>query len=372
MLCDCCALLLVVFFSTFQCCAGTTASFASFARFSNTSPQPIDPEVYSNLFTYAHLIDIAYCVDKFHRISKPFECELACLARFPNMTLAQQWYFDDSVAGYISTTYSNIFQYNDTSEAQLKKTVVVSLRGTRSLYDTIADMKVEMVPYAHLHWSLPYCGSNCKIHIGFNEYFHNTLRVIHSVLEDELLDAQDNYELVFVGHSMGGLVALLLALHYLDMGFRKTTLVTMGQPLVGNREFTAWADFVLGSYLPVSHNTYHRHYLRVVHHGDIVTTIPRNGGLLFERYYQFDNQIYLNVSALTAVPTNEEVVDCFTGDNSRCIAKDIASPVGVLAHNYYENHNTYFRRLGLCGLRPRVEDGNEWRRGNQEWEVWNG
>ncbi|SGZ55233.1 CIC11C00000002041 [Sungouiella intermedia] len=315
-------------------------------------PEPIDTTVYSNLFTYAHLIDIAYCVDKFHQIGEPFDCELACSSRFPNMTLVKQWYFDDSVAGYIATTHSNIFQYKDPSTimSRKKKTIVVSLRGTRSLYDTIADLKVDMVSYSNLRYSLPYCGLNCKIHIGFNEYFQNTIRTIHLVLENELEDLED-YELVMLGHSMGGSVALLLALHYLDLGYGKITLVTMGQPLVGNREFTTWADYVLGSYMPVTHNTFDRIYLRVVHKGDIVTTIPKNGGMLFEHYYQFDNQIYLNISARDTMPGPQQVVDCFSGDNSRCIAKDFQAR-DLISNNYYENHNTYFRRLGLCGILP--------------------
>lgn len=318
-------------------------------------PEPIDDQVYDNLYTYAHLIDIAYCVDKFHHIGDPFECELACSSRFPNVTLVKQWYFDDSVAGYIATTESNIFSYNDTAQEKgpTKKTIIVSLRGTRSLYDTIADLKVEMVPYLNLRYSLPFCGRNCKIHIGFNEYFQNTLQAVHKVLDKEL-DVAEDYELVFLGHSMGGSVALLLALHYLDLGYDKMTLVTMGQPLVGNKDFTTWADYVMGSYNPVSHNTFGRKFLRLVHKGDIVTTLPKNGGMLFERYYQFNNQIYLNVSAENTLPSPEQVVDCFTGDNPYCIAKDFQNVglVGWLSKNYFESHNTYFRHLGLCGIKP--------------------
>lgn len=347
--------------SRFLVCLGLLASsLALTVGFGHLSyrPEPIDKEVYSNLYTYAHLIDIAYCVDKFHRIGEPFDCELSCSLRFPNVSLVYQWYFDDSVAGYIATTESNIFRYNDTTDdtTPRKKTIIVSLRGTRSLYDTIADLKVEMVPYLNLRWSLPYCGQNCKIHIGFNEYFINTLRTVHEVLEKELDTIPEDYELVIVGHSMGGSVALLLALHYLDMGYDKMTLVTMGQPLVGNREFTTWADYVLGSFLPVVHNSFDRHYLRVVHKGDIVTTIPRKGTRFFESYYQFSNQIYLNISAKTANPSPDQVVDCFSGDNSFCIAKDFETLRDSLAHNYYENHNTYFRRLGLCGIRPFDEE----------------
>ena len=51
---------------------------------------------------------------------------------------------------------------------------------------------------------------------------------------EELNDCveDDNYELIILGHSLGGSIAYLLGLHYLDLGFDKLTLVTMGQPLL--------------------------------------------------------------------------------------------------------------------------------------------
>lgn len=310
-------------------------------------PSPIDHEVYSNLYTYAHLIDIAYCVDKFHRIEKPFECELNCANRFPNMTLVHQWFFDDAVCGYIASTTSNIFRYNDThpSASLPKKTVVVSLRGTRSLQDTMADLKVEMIPYMPLVLSSPLCGKKCKIHRGFWTYFYNTLNEIDKVVAAEVEGG--NCELVIVGHSLGGSVALLLALHYLALDHSKLTLVTMGQPLVGNKEFTTWADFVLGSYMPVAHNTFERKFIRVVHKDDFIATIPRIGTKLFEKYHQFDNQIYLDVAADNAHPPPDSVVDCFTGENDQCIAGDFHDHEG----NYLVTHNTYFRHMGRCGIR---------------------
>lgn len=299
-------------------------------------------------------MDIAYCVGSHQRIEEPFNCDLGCKERFPNMTLIHQWYLDDSVCGYIAVTHSNIFLYNDTSDGSTRKTVVVSLRGTRSFSDLVADMHVGMVPYSNLRYSLPYCGDRCRIHKGFAASFANTLKSIDETLEKELLSSE-SYELVIVGHSMGGSVALLLALHYLDLGYHRVTLVTMGMPLVGNQEFTSWADYVLGSFMPIQHDSFQRKFIRVVHKRDIVTTIPKYGGTWLEKYAQFDNQIYLNVSSSEVTPLYRQVVDCFTGHNDLCIEgdKDHRS-WGTLPPEYFENHNTYFRRLGRCGL-PRIQ-----------------
>lgn len=311
-------------------------------------PTPIDSEIYSNMFTYAHLIDISYCISKVLGIKKPFECNLGCAERFPNMTLVYQWYFDDSVCGYISTTYDNIFNYNRTKGSEeKKKTIIISLRGTRSLFDTLTDLKVDMVKYENLGSHLSRCGPKCRVHRGFHDYYRHTIDKINGILEQELGTEAEPYELIILGHSLGGSVALFLALHYLDLGYDTMTLVTMGQPLVGNKNFINWVDRVMGSDRVPEHNTFDRKYFRVVHAKDIVTTIPRNENQ-FVDYEQFNNQIYINCSASKIVPNIKDVVDCVSGTNAHCISGDFDAP--IFLSNYYENHNTYFRRLGLCGV----------------------
>ncbi|CUM45921.1 uncharacterized protein AC631_04865 [Debaryomyces fabryi] len=309
-------------------------------------PEPIDHEIYSNLFTYAHLIDISYCISQGKKISKPFNCDLNCSNRFPNMTLVHQWCFADSVCGYISTTNRNIFFNNDTDiEDNPRKSIIISIRGTRSIFDTYTDLKAKMVKYSQMGTSLPRCGNDCKVHQGFYEYFQFTLNSIHEYLENELNQNED-YELIFLGHSMGGSISLLLALHYLDLGYDRLTLVTMGQPLVGNENFVHWVDNVTGSSVKPHHNSFKRKYLRIIHRNDIITTIPRSKNF-FETYYQFDNQIYLNCSSGN-VPTPDQVIDCANGNNLHCIKGDFINNIN---RNYYEIHNTYFRKLGLCGIK---------------------
>ena len=169
-----------------------------------------------------------------------------CEKRFPNISLVYQFYFDDSVTGYIAKTTSNIFRYNETSAED--KTIIVALRGTRSIFDTLTDLKVDMIPYSNTGTKLPLCGFDCKVHRGFHDYYMRTLSIIHPYIMEELNGCveDDNYELIILGHSLGGSIAYLLGLHYLDLGFDKLTLVTMGQPLLGNENFVSWGDKVLG------------------------------------------------------------------------------------------------------------------------------
>ncbi|RCK58098.1 Lipase A [Candida viswanathii] len=317
---------------------------------SRNSIRSIDSEIYSNLYTYAHLIDISYCISEINRIGEPFDCNLNCEKRFPNVSLVYQFYFDDSVTGYIATTHSNIFNYNETASGS-KKTVIVSLRGTRSIFDTMADLKLDMIPYTNNGVKVPLCGHNCKVHRGFFDYYTRTLSLIHPYIIQELRSAEEDdedYELLILGHSLGGSVAYLLGLYYADLGYDKMTLVTMGQPLLGNQEFVEWGDEVLGSRFEAKHNDFKRKFLRVIHKDDVVTTIPKDPNI-FNHYYQFDNQIYLNSSEDDTRPMLSEVVDCLYGTNNQCIAKDF--PLFAFArHNYLRIHITYFRRMGLCGL----------------------
>lgn len=317
---------------------------------SSELPQPIDRNIYNNLFTYAHLIDISYCISRFGRIEEPFKCDLQCEDTFPNISLVYQWYFDDAVCGYIAITYSNIFNYSaPQNSSDPKKTIIVSLRGTRSIFDTITDTKIEMTSYYGGKNFLPYCGPYCKVHRGFYVVYRNTLSKIDRYLSTEL-EFEDNYELIFMGHSMGGSVALLLALHYYDLGWDKLSLVTMGQPLTGNGHFTQWVDLIMGSSDKAAHGSYSRKFLRIIHKDDVVTTIPKSTSI-WDSYQQFDNQIYLNCSSSVVEPTPDQVVDCYSADNEYCISGDFGPdylwrPVDSL----YENHNTYFRRLGMCGI----------------------
>lgn len=304
---------------------------------------PIDPEIYSNLYTYAHLIDISYCISEVHGIDPPFKCDLNCEKRFPNMTLVYQWYFPESVTGYIATTYDNIFNYNI---AKPKKTIIISLRGTRSIFDTYADMKVDLIHYSNLGINLPSCGSGCKVHNGFYNYFATALNNINQYVVDEI--DEDDYELIILGHSLGGSVALLLGLHYLDVGYDKMTLVTMGQPLTGNFDFVNWADKALGSHNGLKHDSFDRKFLRIIHKNDVITTIPRSRNP-FIQYQQFKNQIYLNCSTSNARPQLSQVFDCVDGANQNCIANDFFY-FAFDRRDYLQAHITYFRRMGLCGV----------------------
>jgi triacylglycerol lipase len=303
--------------------------------------ESIDSMVYDNLFTYAHLIDISYCITEVSGIQKPFRCNLDC-DDFPDFNLVKQWCTLNNNCGYIATTHSNVFHYSDTSD---KTTIIVAFRGTNSMKDSYADMRVDSITYTSSGKFLPEC-TNCQVHKGFYDYYHEALNKIGSTILQELDLADDDYELVILGHSLGGNIALLLGLHFLGLGYDKLSVVTMGQPKLGNKHFVNWVDQVMGSANKVVHNSFERKYIRVVHKNDIVTTIPDVHG----KYHQFNNQIYLNTSSKNTFPLQDEVLDCGSTNNPGCISGDFTnlSFWEYFTRNYLEIHLHYFRKIGFC------------------------
>ncbi|KAG7191496.1 uncharacterized protein KQ657_003091 [Scheffersomyces spartinae] len=295
---------------------------------------------------YAHLLDIAYCVTKFNQLEPPFQCDMSC-EEFGGMELVYQWYFDDAVCGYIAKTKQDIFKNGTlSSSSKTTTTIVVGLRGTRSFGDSFADLQVDMVNYNLPTTYLPPC-SGCKVHKGFMGYATKTIGIMEAILIGEVKKAMEDggsYQVIVVGHSLGGAIALLVALRILDLSYNNLMCVTFGQPLVGNQNFVQWTDYVMQS-MESDKLSSSRKFYRVIHKNDMVTTVPNNDQLLINTYKQFLNQIYLNCSNNDILPLRDQVVDCGFGDNPLCISKDV--PIG---HNYMQSHLTYFRHMGLCGI----------------------
>lgn len=290
--------------------------------------EPVPLNFYQRLFTYAHLADVAYCIDEVHKLLRPFGCSLQCDKL--DLRLRAQWL--DTVAGYVAV--GHLFE-------KRVKTVVVALRGTRSVGDSFRDARVGMVAFVPL--GLPEC-RGCRVHKGFYAAFESVVAHVGATVAAEL---EGEYELLVVGHSYGGAVAHLLGLHFLAQGHRNVRVVTLGQPLLGNANFVEWADGVYGSHLPVDLLSFDRRLYRVVHKADIVASLPTRGKW-DETYAQFANQVYLNVTSKVE-PRQDQVLDC--GTDERCLASDETRPLWLLVlTNYLENHTTYFRRMGRCGL----------------------
>jgi pimeloyl-ACP methyl ester carboxylesterase len=118
-----------------------------------------------------------------------------------------------------------------------------------------------------------------------------------------LIEQHPDYQIVFVGHSLGGALATLAAVDFQDRyGYGdRISIYTFGSPRVGN---PGWARYV--DSLPFGNRMY-----RIVHRGDPVAHLPPNF-----LGYEHSSQMY-------SILQNGEYIKCSmkpgTGESPDCL-----------------------------------------------------
>lgn len=169
------------------------------------------------------------------------------------------------------------------SHPPFPKRIIVAFRGTHSLSNVLADLSVyphEYVPYMGdsgqdgdgASWSQRRC-ANCTVHAGFLKSWKNTQSTIIPTVLD-LKERYPNYELVLVGHSLGGALATLAGI---DMQLRgwEPLVTTFGEPKVGNEKFVNFFDELFAlNYSNQTSNRSQMRFRRVTHVNDPVPLLP--------------------------------------------------------------------------------------------------
>ena len=117
-------------------------------------------------------------------------------------------------------------------------------------------------------------------------YFYEVFKIIYKDLfSDEIikeLKLYPNYQIIFIGHSLGGAMATLSSYYYAKnkISLNEPVLITFGQPRVGNeifaRKFTKLIPLIF----------------RVARKGDIVTAIPTSNWRKSFEYTSFGSFLY--------------------------------------------------------------------------------
>ena len=139
-----------------------------------------------------------------------------------------------------------------------KKTIYVSIRGSSSALNWLADFEVKLVDYT----TWPSCG--CKVHNGFyrsSEGIKN--KTINTI--NILKKRYPTYSVVMTGHSYGASTVQLLAMELEKKGIT-VEIYNYGQPRVGDEMY---AGFV---------NTVIKEYWRFTHNKDVVPHVPPIAG----------------------------------------------------------------------------------------------
>ena len=148
---------------------------------------------------------------------------------------------------YTLTYYNNIpeiyVSYFLATNHKTKKQVI-SVRGTANIENAIIDIALKLVADNHLH---------VYVHDGFSQ-------AATAIYREIIPHIKPGYTISTTGHSLGGAVALILAMHMSVENFKLGQVVTFGQPKVTN--FTGANKFN------------HLNVTRVVTEKDLVPLVP--------------------------------------------------------------------------------------------------
>ncbi|KAJ9071591.1 hypothetical protein DSO57_1035467 [Entomophthora muscae] len=135
--------------------------------------------------------------------------------------------------------------------------IVVVFRGSSDIQNWVSDFDMAKTSF---DIGVP----NIKVHHGFLQYSNGITPKTIPVVQP-LIAKYTNYTLIITGHSLGAAVASIASIQLqkaLNIPWFNITLVTFGQPRVGNLPFAQWMN---------SRNTT---MLRVVNNRDIVPHVP--------------------------------------------------------------------------------------------------
>ena len=221
------------------------------------------------------------------------------------------------------------------------KRIIIAFRGTYSISNAIADLSLSKQSY------LPYPSDghsptgtlddqeceNCTVHGGFLESWTQAERLIGETVSNlvKVWKAERGYELVLVGHSLGGAVAALAALEFRAKGYGPV-VTTFGEPRVGNE---ALASFIDRRFTPET-------YRRLTHVNDPVPLLPLSEWGFAPHHTEY----YIDQRGLP--PKQENILRCEGLDDKECIAGGRVNPLQL-----FWSHRDYFVRLGVCLRDPR-------------------
>lgn len=158
---------------------------------------PAPGKTFSPMLKYAAFASAAYgSVDTFKRICQTYG-----------------WEFTDTGAN-ITDKVRYFVAVKDSDKSQL-----IAIRGTSNAENAIIDIDYELTPDEIL---------GIELHKGFAQSSQN----IYQQLKKQL---RKDYTIHITGHSLGGAVAVILAMYLDKQGYTVGDVITFGQPKVTNR-----------------------------------------------------------------------------------------------------------------------------------------
>jgi hypothetical protein len=254
---------------------------------------------------YSWFASYGYCED----IDVPFFC---CKNYFDFFT--NKWTIVSETSVETFYVYNFVLWRSD----EYKK-YIIAFPGTNEILELLNEVdQMKLVNYGG--------DNNIKLVKYFKELAFELREIIFTkeVLDD--INAHPGYQLIAIGHSLGGAIASVLLYDgvtkgYIDAELNEPVLITFGQPRTGNEDFVV--DF----------NRKIKNVLRIVRDGDIVVSLPYS--LINNPYRHLGGLILLNkdMTSMTYCPKDigEDYLD-----------KECQKSLSVLFkyHTYYFNPDT--------------------------------
>ncbi|KAG0517834.1 hypothetical protein BDA96_09G123400 [Sorghum bicolor] len=214
--------------------------------------------------------------------------------------------------------------------------VIVVFRGTQenSIQNWIEDLFWKQL-------DLDYPGMpEAKVHSGFYSAYHNTTMrdgVVRGIKSTREL--YGDVPIMVTGHSMGGAMASFCALDLVvNLGFKDVTLMTFGQPRIGNAIFAS--NFK--RYLPNA--------IRVTNEHDIVPHLPPYYHYFPQKtYHHFPREVWIHNVGLGSliIYSIEEICDD-SGEDPTCSRS--VSGNSVHDHIHYLGISMHAESWGHCRI----------------------
>lgn len=259
------------------------------------------PKDYQKLVDYANLVSFAYCkeLSPGKLGSKESGCPIQRCQKekYTNLEILNLFDFNDydSIgAGYRAIDHEN-------------KRIVLAFRGTSTNRDWFANLNVPFKryqPLPNLKLNAILKCDGCKVHKGFYEFVEQyCVDIIRFV--GQLKRKYPEYQLVVLGHSLGGVFALLSGIEFQLMGF-EPLVITYASPKVGNKPMMKFIDILFKTSTLTQHSQkdfdFDHGYIRVVHSNDLVPMLPpKELG-----YYHGGVEYYIDESSLPHPPESLE------------------------------------------------------------------
>ncbi|KAJ9070642.1 hypothetical protein DSO57_1005735 [Entomophthora muscae] len=230
-----------------------------------------------------------------------------------NDTILEEWRCEDCHRLGSSTSLSSIVEdpvlqgkaIITTNEE--RKEVTVAFRGSNAPLNGLFTLMGGLVPMEGQE-------DPRKVHAGFNSIITSLMPSLLPAIK-KAAHGRPDYKIILTGHSLGGALATLAANHIhknLTIPWQQISVITFGQPRVGNLKFVQWYNS-----LPLT-------MARVANINDPITLLP----LSQMGYYHTLNEIFL------------------TGPNTRIcstsILEDPLCSIGQTTNPYLEAHHEFW------------------------------